>query len=101
MIEDNPKSLMANKRGKPKKTSLKFSLDDIELHLCTVYEMVGVGVLENIEAASDIRNIANQISCHDSRIDDNEHDLRELMGIVDIIKEEVMKMSRMSQCSHC
>ena len=61
--------------------------------------MVGVGVQENRDDASDIRYIANQIGCHDSRIDDNNRDLRDLMGTIDIIKEEVLKMSRMSLCN--
>ena len=51
--------------------------------------------------ASNIQFISSQISCHDSRIDDHERDLRELMGTVEIIKNEVLKMSRMSQCNHC
>ena len=80
---------------------LKSGLDDIKLHLRRVYEVVGVGVKENREMASYIRYISNQIGCHDSRIDDHEHDLRELMGMVEIIKDEVLIMSKMTQCSHC
>ena len=34
-------------------------------------------------------------------IDDNERDLREMMGTVDFIKEEVQKMAKMTQCSYC
>ena len=100
VIGDNPKSIMENKGGNSKTVSLKYSLEDIKIHLHRVYEMVGVGFQENRDIASDIRYKSNQISFHDSRIGDYYHDLRELMGIVDIIKEEVLKMSRMSQCSH-
>ena len=49
---------------------------------------------------SNIRYMSNQIGCHDSRIEDHDRDLKELMGTVDIIKEEVMKLARMNQCSH-
>ena len=38
---------------------------------------------------------------HDSIIDDNDRDLHKLMGTVDIIKEEVQKLTSMNQCSHC
>ena len=88
------------KRQRLRNCHPQVSLEDIKLHLHGVYEMVGVGVQENIVAASNIRYISNQIGCHNSKIDDNECDLRELMGIVEIIKEEVMKMSRIPQCNH-
>ena len=63
--------------------------------------MVGVGVQENIEVVSNVRFIANQMGCHESRIDNNERDLGEKMGTVDTIKEEVLKIARMIECSHC
>ena len=96
-IEDSVQTTMVDKGGDSEIVGLKSSLEDIKLHLCRVYEMVGIGVQENREVSSDIIYIANQIGFHDSRIDDNERDLRELIGTVDIIKEEVLKISRMSQ----
>ena len=51
---------------------------------------------ENREMASDIQYLTNQIGCHDSIIDDQERDMKELMGTVEIIKDEVMKMSKIS-----
>ena len=50
---------------------------------------------------SDVKFISTQIGCHDSNIDNHDRDLSELMGMVDIIKEEVMKLARMNQCNHC
>ena len=76
---------MAKKDRDTEIASLKSSLEDIKLYMRLVYEMVGVGVQENKDTTSDIRYISNQINCHDSRIDNHEHDLRELMGIVAII----------------
>ena len=61
-----------------------------------MFDVVGVGMKENIETTIDIRYISNQIGYRDSRIDDLERDLKELMGTMDIIKEEVMKMAKMS-----
>ena len=49
----------------------------------------------------NVRYMSNQIGCHDSHIDDHDQDLKELMGTVDIIKEEVLKLAKMNQCSHC
>ena len=50
---------------------------------------------------SDIQYVTNQIDGHNCRIDDHECDLKELMGTMEIIKDEVLKMSKMSQCIHC
>ena len=99
--EDTFHNSMVNKGGNSEIVGLKSILDDIKLHLRRVYEMVGVNVQENREVASDVRYIANQMGSNDSRIDDNERDLGELMGTVDIIKEKVLKMAKMTQCSHC
>ena len=41
------------------------------------------------------------MGCHESRIDDNDQDLHELMRTVDFIKEEVHKLTNMNHCSHC
>ena len=60
-----------------------------------------MGIKDNIEMASDVRYMSNQIGCHDSRIDENHRDLCEIMGIVDTIKEEVRKLVNMNQRSHC
>ena len=49
----------------------------------------------------DIRFLSNQIGFRDSYIDDHDIHLNELMGTVDIIKAEVMKLARMNQCTHC
>ena len=51
--------------------------------------------------ASYIQYITNQIDCHDPIIDDRERDLKDLMGTIEIIKDEVLKMSKMYQYSHC
>ena len=48
----------------------------------------------------DVKYFANQMGCHESRIDDNDYDLREMMGILDFIKEEVLKMDNKNQCIH-
>ena len=50
--------------------------------------------------AADVKYLSNQMVCHKSGIDDNDMDLCELVGTVDIIKEEVLKFTRMNQCSH-
>ena len=55
-----------------------------------------MGIKDNRETASDVRYMSNQIGCHDSRIDDHDRDFRELMGTVDIIKDEVLKLARMN-----
>ena len=72
---------MENKYGNPDIVELKSILKYIKFHLRRVYEMVGVGVQENMDVASDVRSIANEMGCHESRIDDNERELREMMEL--------------------
>ena len=48
----------------------------------------------------NVSYMSNQIGCHDSRIEDHNRDLKEMMGKVDIIKDEVLKFARMNQCTH-
>ena len=58
--------------------------------------MVGTDINKSRAAAADAKYMANQMVCHESRIDDNTRDLHELMGAVDIIKEEVQKLTSMN-----
>ena len=59
------------------------------------------GVKESMVAATDVKYLDNQRGCHESQIDDNDHNLRELMGTIDFIKEEVHKLTNMNHCNHC
>ena len=68
------------------------SILDIKKNLRRLYEMVAIGVMDNKEIAREIKSMGEtvsytslQISNHDSRIDDNESNLWELMGKVDRI----------------
>ena len=76
-------------------------MKDIKLHVCWIYELVSIGVKENRIATSDVKYLANEMGCHESRIDDNYRDLRELMGAIYFIKEEVHKLTNMNHCIHC
>ena len=100
-VPSNYQSSMENNEENTDINEIKSTLKDIKIHLHWVYEMVCTGVKENRVITSDVKYMANQMGCHESRIDDNDHDLRELMGIVDFIKEEVHKMANMNHCNHC
>ena len=65
---------------------------DLKKNLRRLYEMVAIGVMDNKEIAWEIKSMGEtvsytslQISNHDSWIDDNESNLREMMGKVDRI----------------
>ena len=90
---------MANKDTGSRYSSLKPGQDDLKKHLCRLSDFVTVGVEDNINMASDVKHLvsdirflSNHIGFHDSRINDNDRDLKELMGTVDIIKDEVPKL---------
>ena len=50
---------------------------------------------------SYIQYVSNKIGSHDSRTDDHERNLMELMCTVEIINDNVLKIYRMSECSDC
>ena len=79
---------------------------DIKKNLRRLYEMVVIGVMDNKEMAKEVKRMGEtvsytslQISNHDSRIDDNESNLREIMGKVDKIQEDLERLIAMNQGS--
>ena len=62
---------------------------------------MGKGMDEGRVATENVRYLANQMGFHEFRIDDNDRDLHELMGTIDIIKEELQKLTNMNQCINC
>ena len=49
--------------------------------------MVCTDVKENRVAAANVKYLVNQMGFHKSRIDDNDGELHDLMGTVNIIKK--------------
>ena len=80
---------------------IKSALADLQNGMKWVFNMVGTSVNNTRNVASDARYISNQLDCHASRIDDNTRDLHELMEKVDYLKEDVQKLTKMAESSHC
>ena len=81
-------------------------IQDIKKNLRHLYEMVAIGIMDNKEVAWDIKKMEDtvsytslQINNHDSRIDDNESTLREMLGKVDRIQEDLARLITMNQGS--
>ena len=81
-------------------------IQDIKKNLRRLYEMVAIGIMDNKEVAREIKKMEEtvsytslQISNHDSRIDDNESTLREMLGKVDRIQEDPARLITMNQGS--
>ena len=62
--------------------------------------------MDNKEMAQEVKSMGEtvsytslQISNHDARIDDNESNLREIMGKVDRIQEDLQRFMAMNQSS--
>ena len=67
-------------------------LADLKVNIQHLYEMVGIGIMDSREIAKEVKNLLHvvgytsyQISNHDARIDDNEMNMKEIMGKVDRI----------------
>ena len=81
-------------------------LADLKKNLRHLYEMVAIGIMDSKETAQEIKNLVEavgytsyQISNHDSRIDDIEMNLKEIMGKVDRIQEDIQRLVNMNQGS--
>ena len=79
---------------------------DIKKNLRCLYEMLAIGIMDNKEIVREVKSMGEtvsytslQISNHDARIDDNESNLREIMGKVDSIQEDLELLITMNQGS--
>ena len=79
-------------------------LMDIKKNLRRLYELLAISVMDNKEMAKEVKKMGEtisytslQISNHDARIDDNERNLREIMGKVDRIQEDLQRFIAMNQ----
>ena len=81
-------------------------LADLKVNIRRLYEMEAIGIMVNRETAKEVKNLVDvvgytsyQISNHDARIDDNEMNLKEIMGKVDRIQEDLQRLVQMNQGS--
>ena len=79
---------------------------DIKKNLRRLYELLSISIMDNREMAREVKKMEDtisytslQISNHDARIDDNESNLREIMGKVDRIQEDLQRFISMNQSS--
>jgi len=78
----------------------------LKKNLCHLYDMMAIGIMDNKALVQEVKDMGEvvsytsyQISNHDSRIDDTESNLRELMGKVDRIQEDLQRLVNMNQAS--
>ena len=81
-------------------------LVDLKKNLGRLYELMAIGIMDNKEIAQEVKSMGEvvsdtsyQISNHDSRIDDTESNLRQRMGKVDKIQEDLQRLVSMNQGS--
>ena len=79
---------------------------DLKKNMRRMYELLSISVMDNREMAKDIKKMEDtvsytsyQISNHDARIDDNESNLRELMGKVYKIHEDLQRLVSLNRVS--
>ena len=79
---------------------------DIKKNLGRLYEMLAIGIMDNKEIVREVKSMGEtvsytslQISNHDARIDDNESNLRDIMGKVHRIQEDLERLITMNQGS--
>ena len=81
-------------------SKIKDDIVDFKIHLRKVYEDVYSGLSQNHELSTNMVYALSKLSYQDSRLDDMDMEIKELLGKVDRIVEDVQKMVNMKQCSH-
>ena len=81
--------------------NVKGIIIDFKIHPRKFYEAVFSGSKQNQELSIDIWYVLSKLYFQQSRIDDMDSDIRELLGKVDRIVEFVQKMVNMTQRIHC
>ena len=78
----------------------------MSFHPSSPYDHVPIDIMDNKEISKEVKNMGEvvsytsyQISNHDSRIDDTESNLKEIMGKVDKIQEYLQCLVSMNQGS--
>ena len=78
----------------------------MKINIQHLSDIVSIGITYSKETAKeikqlvdDVRYISYQTSCHDARIDDNEMNLKEIMGKIDLIQEDLHLLVQMNQGS--
>ena len=73
-------------------TNENTGIADLKKNLCRLYDMMAIGIMDNKALVQEVKDMGEvvsytsyQIINHDSRIDDTESNLWELMGKVDRI----------------
>ena len=81
-------------------------LADLKVNLRCLYDIVAIGIMDNRETAKEVKKLVDavsyasyQIDNHDARIDDNEMNLKEIMGKVDRIQEDLHLLVQLNQGS--
>ena len=71
-------------------------IPDLKVNIQHLYDIVAIGTMDNSETAKEVKKLVNEVSYvsyqtsnHDAMIDDNEMNLKEIMGKIDCIQEEL------------
>ena len=87
--------------------SVKEGFDDLKVNIQHLANFVAVGITDSGETAKevkqlvdDVRYISYETSCHDARIDDHDMDMKEMMGKIDRILEDLHNLVQLNEGSH-
>ena len=86
----------------PIERSIREGFNNLKTNIRRLLDFVAIGILDIRETAKDVkqlmedvRYVSYQTSCHDSRIDDNEMNIKEIMGRVDRIQEHLQNLQNL------
>ena len=83
---------MEHRRMDHVQRSVKEGFDDLKVNIQRLADFVAIEITDNRETAKEVKQLVEdvhyvsyQTSCHDTRIDDHDMDMKEMMGKIDRI----------------
>ena len=87
--------------------TVREGFDDLKVNIRCLADFVATGITDNRETTKEVKQLVDdnkyisyQTSCHDSRIEDHDMDLKEMMGKIDRMQEDIQNLVQLNQGSH-
>ena len=75
----------------------------MKINIQLLYKIMSIGITDRREAANEVKKLVDEVNYlsyqtnnHDARIDENEMNLKEIMGKVDCIQEDLHLLVQMN-----
>ena len=91
----------------PVQRSVKEGFDELKVNIQHLADFVDVGITDNREITKEVKQLVDDVhyvsyqpSYHNERIDDRDMDMKEMMGKIDCMQEDLQNLVQLNQGGH-